>query len=540
MKRTFFVALTFALHLSAQVFLTETFNDTNGTALSAHTSDNSCTYTAPNASYNSAVTINNTGSVTDSFAASNGGLWLPSCSGATTNQSVTVGMRGYTAIGHGVGVLLRASADGQNGYFVQADPAAGVWSISRFTGNSATVLTTTPYTFATGVVTWVATVVDGPNGRPPIITISISGTPILTYTDSSALLIHKTGTRVILFYSSFGATLSASTGLHLSSVSAAATLLAGLPVVGTITTTTVNLTTAVATGGTSPYTYQWYRSLSSGFTPGAGNIISGATSTTLADTPPSTGPWYYKVVATDAASATNVSAQVAAYLQQTSDSICAIGDSITLGQGLTSPQAPAIVMQEALKAIAGPRVITVSNQGHGGATTADWLIGSGTGYLSTAKTACAALTPAATIAVIELGANDAPTVSPATYGANLAAIAANLVSSGYTKVILSYPTYISPYAGTFNGTEISVTNAALYQAQVDAAANGSTIVVGDRTEFGLFIDHQGDWLQSDLVHPNVAGASALGNLWAQVVARAMGWISCAGGGLYPLPMAIAH
>lgn len=63
---------------------------------------------------------------------------------------------------------------------------------------------------------------------------------------------------------------------------------------------TASLSSAVATGGTGPYTYQWYRSTTTGFSPGAGNLISGATALTLADSgliPATT--YYYVVVATD-------------------------------------------------------------------------------------------------------------------------------------------------------------------------------------------------------------------------------------------------
>lgn len=64
------------------------------------------------------------------------------------------------------------------------------------------------------------------------------------------------------------------------------------------------LSSAVATGGVGPYTYQWYKSTTTGFTPGAGNIISGATSLSLNDSgnvPGSTV--YYVVVATDTGNA---------------------------------------------------------------------------------------------------------------------------------------------------------------------------------------------------------------------------------------------
>lgn len=78
--------------------------------------------------------------------------------------------------------------------------------------------------------------------------------------------------------------------------------------------TTAQLSSAVATGGTSPYTYQWYRSTTSGFTPGAGNLLSGATALALSDSGLTGGTqYYYVVVATDtgASNATSQSAQLA-------------------------------------------------------------------------------------------------------------------------------------------------------------------------------------------------------------------------------------
>lgn len=72
-----------------------------------------------------------------------------------------------------------------------------------------------------------------------------------------------------------------------------------------------NLSSAAATGGTSPYTYAWYRSTTTGFTPGAGNILTGQTGLTLADSGliPNT-TYYYVVVATDTGNG-NVTAQSA-------------------------------------------------------------------------------------------------------------------------------------------------------------------------------------------------------------------------------------
>lgn len=63
---------------------------------------------------------------------------------------------------------------------------------------------------------------------------------------------------------------------------------------------TANLSSAAATGGTGPYTYQWYRSTTNGFSPGAGSLIAGATGLSLADSGLIPGTtYYYVVVATD-------------------------------------------------------------------------------------------------------------------------------------------------------------------------------------------------------------------------------------------------
>ena len=73
------------------------------------------------------------------------------------------------------------------------------------------------------------------------------------------------------------------------------------------------LSSAVATGGTAPYSYQWYRSTATGFSPGPSNILAGATSLSLSDSGLVPGTiYYYKVVATDSASpaATATSAQL--------------------------------------------------------------------------------------------------------------------------------------------------------------------------------------------------------------------------------------
>lgn len=72
-----------------------------------------------------------------------------------------------------------------------------------------------------------------------------------------------------------------------------------------------NLSSAVATGGTGPYTYQWYRSTTNGFTPGAGNILAGQTALTIADSGLIGGTQYYYVVQATDTGAGNVTANSA-------------------------------------------------------------------------------------------------------------------------------------------------------------------------------------------------------------------------------------
>lgn len=69
--------------------------------------------------------------------------------------------------------------------------------------------------------------------------------------------------------------------------------------------TEVDLAVSNASGGTSPYTYQWYMSTVSGFTPGSGNAIAGATAQTVKVTGLVPGrTYYFSNVVTDSASPT--------------------------------------------------------------------------------------------------------------------------------------------------------------------------------------------------------------------------------------------
>jgi hypothetical protein len=79
----------------------------------------------------------------------------------------------------------------------------------------------------------------------------------------------------------------------------------------------VGLKASVTTLTTGPYTYQWYKSGTAGFTPGAGNLIPGATTAFWVDTSGSGG--YYACIVTDSLSATSTAADIINILIDTPD-----------------------------------------------------------------------------------------------------------------------------------------------------------------------------------------------------------------------------
>ena len=71
---------------------------------------------------------------------------------------------------------------------------------------------------------------------------------------------------------------------------------------GSTTAISASVTATAASAGTAPYAYQWYGSTTSGFTPGAGNLLASQTSQNLASFAVSAGTtWYFVRRATDSA-----------------------------------------------------------------------------------------------------------------------------------------------------------------------------------------------------------------------------------------------
>lgn len=293
-------------------------------------------------------------------------------------------------------------------------------------------------------------------------------------------------------------------------------LTTGVASPGANTNTQINATCTVATGGTSPYTYQWYRSTTSGFTPGGGNILSGATSLTLADTTASTGTiYYYKLVSTDSAGtpATVTSNPIVGNLWLVPLILGFIGDSITIqdpGNG-TPPTLTGAIIQK----IRGQRQVTIVNQGVSGTYSTNWI--SGSSDLTTAKAAF--LSAGVTYVLVMIGTNDGRDDvlnSATTYSTNMASMVGDLVGAGYV-VVLNYSPYAIP-GSLSNWSEASDVLIQSYQAKLNALVNGTTVLQGDTTYYQYSAEHPTE--TNDGIHPNTLGATSLSNLWATAFDRA--------------------
>lgn len=379
---------------------------------------------------------------------------------------------------------------------------------------------------ANGTITGTVTVTPSDGGAggtftPSTVNIS-SGTPTatFTYTASSA------GAKSITITNSGGLS---NPGALTYTAAAAGSPTAGTASLSSATDSALNLTCTAASGGTSPYTYQWHRSTTANFTPGAGNVLSGATSLTYSDTTAAANTtYYYRLRVTDNASATADSKHIAGTLKAAAISIGFVGDSITAGYLLSAGQDPPTQVGLLLAKTRTNKSVTISNRGIPAAKTADWL--SGGANLIAAKVAFASAV--CTHIHIMLGANDAGAatlVSAATYGSNLSNICTDLTGAGY-KVILSYPTYICDGANSGASSAASVALAQSYQAQIDALINGTTILRGDTLAWPYFQDAQSEYLV-DQVHPSATGAVSLATMWARAIDSALSGTSSSATGI---------
>jgi lysophospholipase L1-like esterase len=222
-----------------------------------------------------------------------------------------------------------------------------------------------------------------------------------------------------------------------------------------------------------------------------------------------------------------------------------VGDSITYGATLANPatQASAVQCMQSL----GTRfnmAVRMSNQGHSGSTTVDWLPSSpyNTGYFQAAVAAAATLETNESgqlIFSIMLGANDSAQSGtdgspvPATnYQQNLQVIIDQFLTNFPDAfVFVHYPTWYS--TNTHNGALYGPAGAALlktYMPAIDLLVASNTVLhpeqvfVGDKLAYGYFETNYLTLLTPEsgvdgtfYLHPNAAGATVLGAFWANAI-----------------------
>ena len=220
-----------------------------------------------------------------------------------------------------------------------------------------------------------------------------------------------------------------------------------------------------------------------------------------------------------------------------------VGDSITYGATLADPstQASAVRCMESL----GQRFnvgVRMSNQGHSGSTTVDWLPSSS--YFQGAATAAAQLEANQSgqlIFSIMLGVNDSADsgpdgspVSPANFLANLQSIVGQFLSNYPSAfVFVHYPTWYS--TNTDNGAVYLADGLARMQTyfpEIDQLISwGATnypgqVFAGDKGQaFNYFSTNylnamtpESGYQGTFYLHPNAVGAVALGKFWADAIA----------------------
>jgi lysophospholipase L1-like esterase len=310
----------------------------------------------------------------------------------------------------------------------------------------------------------------------------------------------------------------------------------------TIASNSINnvLNWTVANGGTSPYTYNVTRSLTSGPLPGGSsltgtNVYSG-TALTYTDVPPDSQPYFYHMTIVDATGSAiwnNEVYGVAYGYVATVVGIGAIGDSRTIGYNATLT--PIDQMVQFLELSTGNLAqFRVNNQGVGGSSTVSWL----SSILSTAISAFqsfASTLPSNSKFFVNfnLGVNDAQSTvrtNPAQYIANVANIISQLKAANiphFSGVILQYtfPFILSGAGQTYDETAIGYIQQ--YNSMLLSLVDNTTVFMGDTQAFQYFTQNTNQF--SDGLHLTNGGYTAWGELMASSSARSFG-LSIVGGG----------
>lgn len=235
---------------------------------------------------------------------------------------------------------------------------------------------------------------------------------------------------------------------------------------------------------------------------------------------------------------------ISAFAQKRDANIVFIGNSITYGAGLADPahEAPPVKAAEYLRQQPGIGTVTISNQGHSGYTTLDFL--PGTDAFKGVEHAAQAFADknAQLIFSIKLGTNDSavkgPHGSPVSiddYRKNVKAIVDSLLKE-FPKcmVVINHPVWYSP--NTYNGAvylQEGLNRLKSYIPIIDVLvaeykSAHQNVFLGDTKAFDYFKNNYLTDLQPEdghqgtfYLHPNAKGAKALGEFWAKAIARSL-------------------
>jgi lysophospholipase L1-like esterase len=267
-------------------------------------------------------------------------------------------------------------------------------------------------------------------------------------------------------------------------------------------------------GGTPPRTYQWYLSTTSGFTPGAGNLVSGATSLTPSFTGLAARTTYYAICrTTDATSATADSNQLSfTTIKSTARIIGFSGDSITRGFGVPNLTLRASTRCIAYMRAAGVDVVEV-NAGVDGSTSQGWQQAQ-PNYTAAVSAFAAAEVDTVHIMIGTYDAKVSGQTTDTNYLTYLTSQVNGWLGLGY-KVVISYSPYnnIAVTSPTWDST--SLTALLTYEVKIDTLPNGTTKFAGDKTAYTFFLANTNEL--GDGTHPNQQGSDDLGRLWANAM-----------------------
>jgi hypothetical protein len=219
-------------------------------------------------------------------------------------------------------------------------------------------------------------------------------------------------------------------------------------------------------------------------------------------------------------------------------------DIVFIGDSITQPKTPVESAATYLKACGGIGEVRLSNQGHSGHTTLDFLPEDGQDALGVKAAADAFVSPdRELIFSLMLGTNDSAckgpngaSMAPATYRANLKAITDRLLSAyPRAKVVLQYPVWYS--TNTYNRSCYLAEGQArlrAYWPEIAAlsatydASHPGRVFEGSKLGWEHFERHHETDMRHEagqqgvfFLHPNEQGSQVLGQLWGTAIRRAV-------------------